>query len=60
MLETCVDVKWTGAVESLVKFMYALENTEKGKFDVKSLSFSSGKRKGFMSGSMTLICIFKR
>ena len=60
MLETSVDIKWTGAVESLVKFMYALENTDKGKFDVQSLSFSSGKRKGFMSGSMTLVCIFKR
>ncbi len=60
MQETSVDIKWTGAVESLVKFMYELENTDKGKFDVNSLSFSPGKRQGFMSGTMTLTCIFKR
>lgn len=60
MMETSVDIKWTAAVESLVKFMYELENTPKGKFDVSSLNFSTGKRKGFMSGNMTLTCIFKR
>ncbi len=60
MMETSVDIKWTAAVESLVKFMYELENTPKGKFDVLSLNFSAGKRKGFMSGNMTLTCIFKR
>lgn len=60
MQQTTVDIRWTGAVESLVKFMYDLENTDKGKFDVQSLSFSPGKKKGYMGGTMTLVCIFKR
>lgn len=60
MQQVTVDIRWTGAVESLVKFMYELENTPKGKFDVQSLGFSPGKKKGYMSGTMTLVCIFKR
>ncbi len=60
MQQTTVDIRWSGAFESLVKFLYALENSEKGKFDVQSLNFSPGKRKGYLSGSMTLVCIFKR
>lgn len=61
MKKTTVDIKWVGAVESLVKFMYELENTDKGKFDVQSLNFSQRSRSpGFMSGNMTIVCIFKR
>ena len=60
MQQTTVDIKWTAALESLVKFMHELENTDDGKFDIQSLSFSPGKRKGFLSGTLTLTCIFKR
>lgn len=60
MQQTTVDIRWNGAFESLVKFLYALENSDKGKFDVQSINFAPGKRKGYLSGSMTLVCIFKR
>ena len=60
MDEVNLDVKWTGALESLVKFIYELENSDAGKFDVSSLNFSPGKRQGYLGGSMTLKCIFKR
>ena len=60
MKQTTVDMSWSGAFESLVKFMYELENTDRGKFDIQSLNFSQGKAKGYLSGSMTLNCIFKR
>ena len=59
MKQTTVDIRWSGAFESLVKFLYELENTDKGKFDVQSLSFSPGKRKGYLGGNMTLVCVFK-
>ncbi len=55
-----LDVRWTGALESLVKFMYELENSESGKFDVSALNFSPGRRQGYLGGTMTLKCIFKR
>lgn len=60
MQQTTVDIRWNGAFESLVKFLYALENSDQGKFDVQSINFAPGKRKGYLSGSMTLVCIFKR
>lgn len=60
MQKISVDIKWTAAVESLVKFLYELQNTDQGKFDVQALNFSPSRRQGFMSGSMTLICIYKR
>lgn len=55
-----VDVKWDGALESLVKFMHALESSDEGKFDVFALSLNQTKKQGYLSGSMTLTCIFKR
>ena len=60
MTQITVDVHWTAAVESLVKFMYALENTDLGKFDVKYLHFTPSRKQGYMGGTMTLACIFKR
>lgn len=60
MKQTTVDMTWNGAFESLVKFMWEIENTDRGKFDIQSLSFSQGKAKGYLSGNMTLNCIFKR
>ncbi len=60
MQKISVDIKWTAAVESLVKFLHALENSSQGKFDVSALSFSPSRRQGFMSGNMTLVCIYKR
>ena len=56
-----VDIEWVGALETLVKFLYELETTDEGKFDVESMNFNPyAKRPGFLTGKMTLTCIYRR
>ncbi len=56
-----IELDWTGAFETLVGFLHELETTDKGKFDVSAINFSPvTKRPGFLSGKMTLTCIFRR
>ncbi len=61
MKRMTVDVEWIGALETLVKFLYELETTEEGKFDVTAINFNPyAKRPGFLSGKMTLACVYRR
>jgi hypothetical protein len=67
VMELEVDVKnWEGALESLVKFMYELENPDetderiKGMFDIKTLNFRPSPKKGYLKGSFTLTCAYMR
>lgn len=61
MKRMTVDIEWTGALESLVKFLYELETTDEGKFDVEAINFNPyTKRPGFLTGKMTLTCIYRR
>lgn len=67
VLELEVDVKnWEGALESLVKFMYELENPDeqdekiRGMFDIKSLNFRGSPKKGYLKGAFTLTCAYMR
>lgn len=57
-----IEFEWTGAFETLVGFLYELETTDKGKFDVSAININpmSKKQPGFLSGKMTLTCIFRR
>ena len=56
-----IELDWTGAFETLVGFLHELETTDKGKFDVSAINFSPmSKRPGYLSGKMTLTCIFRR
>lgn len=67
VMEIEVDVKnWEGALESLVKFLYEVENPDvaddriKGMFDIKTLNFRPSPKKGYLKGSFTLTCAYMR
>lgn len=61
VLELTIDVKnWEGALESLVKFLYELDTTSEGMFDVRSISFRPSNKKGFLKGSFALTCAYMR
>ena len=61
VLELPLEVKnWEGALESLVKFMHELENTDEGMFDIRSLNFKPSSKKGYLKGSFTLTCAYMR
>lgn len=67
VMELEVEVRnWEGALEPLVKFMYELENPEEkddqinGMFDIKTLNFRPGPKKGYLKGSFTLTCAYMR
>lgn len=55
-----IDCQWEGALESLVKFMHELENTDQGMFDFSSLNFKPSSRKGYLKGSFTVTCAYMR
>jgi len=52
---------WEGALESLVKFLHEIENTEQGMFDVKTLNLKpNAAKKGYLKGSFTVSCAYMR
>lgn len=62
VLELPIDVKnLEASLESLVKFMHALENTTEGMFDIRELSIQPNKsKKGYLKGSMAITCAYMR
>ena len=61
VLELPIEVKnWEGALESLVKFMHELENTDEGMFDIRAINFKPSSKKGYLKGSFTLTCAYMR
>ena len=61
VLELPIEVKsWEGCLESLVKFMHELENTNDGMFDITQLNFKPSSKKGYLRGSFTLNCAYMR
>ena len=61
VLELPIEVKtWEGCLESLVKFMHELENTNDGMFDIAQLNFKPSSKKGYLRGSFTLNCAYMR
>ncbi len=55
-----IDMTWEASLEALVKFLYALENSDEGLFDVASLSARPGQKKGYLKGSFTINCAYMR
>lgn len=52
---------WEGSLESLVKFIYALEHDEESMFDISALTVrASQAHKGYLKGSFTLTCAYMR
>lgn len=62
VLELPIEVSnWEGCLESLVKLMHELENTEEGMFDITNLNFKpNASKKGYLRGSFTLNCAYMR
>ncbi len=56
-----IDIEWTASLQSLVKFLHALETAEHAMFDVRSIGISnSGKNTGYLKGKMTICCAYLR
>ena len=55
-----IDASWEGSLEALVKFLYALENSDEGLFDVAELRFRPSAKKGYLKGDFTLNCAYMR
>ena len=56
-----IDLEWTASLQSLVKFLYALETADHAMIDVRSLGISnSGKNTGYLKGKMTICCAYLR
>ena len=60
VLELEITCNWEGSLESLVRFMHELENTDKGMFDFHSLAFKPSSKKGYLKGSFVLTCAYMR
>ena len=61
VLERTITVKnFEGSLESLVKFMYELENSDKGMFDMKSLNLKPSSKRGYLKGSFTITCAYMK
>ena len=53
---------YEGSLESLVKFMYELENSDKGMFDMKKLSLKpqSNNKQGYLKWDITITCAYMK
>lgn len=61
VLELPIVVKsFEGSLEALVKFMYALESSTEGMFDVSDMSLKPSSKKGYLKGSISLTCAYMR
>ena len=61
VLELPIEVKsWEGCLESLVRMMHELENTNDGMFDITQINFKPSSKKGYLRGSFTLHCAYMR
>ena len=59
VIELPLQVKsWEASLESLVRFIHELENTDSGMFDVKTIQFKPSNKKGFLKGSLGITCAY--
>ena len=61
VLELPIEIKsFESSLEALVKFMYALENSTEGMYDIKAMNVKPGNKPGYLKGSMSLNCAYMR
>lgn len=61
VLELEVECNWEGSLESLVKFMHELENSDEGMFDFRSLTARPNtSKKGYLKGTFAVTCAYMR
>ena len=55
-----IDASWDASLEALVKFMYSIENSDEGLFDIARLNFKPSQKKGYLRGTFTINCAYMR
>ena len=60
VLEVSVETNFEASLEALVKFLYELENSQTGMFDIRNLSMRPSNKKGYLKGSMSITCAYMR
>lgn len=61
VLELPLEVKsFEASLEALVKFMYQLESSNEGMFDISEMSIKPSSKKGYLKGSLSLTCAYMR
>lgn len=57
--ELALDIQFRSSLRRLVEFLYALDTSDEGLFDVRQLEIST-KRPGELTGKFTLTCAYKK
>lgn len=57
--ELSLDIQYRSSLRRLVEFLYALDNSEVGLFDVRKLEISQ-RKPGELTGNLTLTCAYKK
>lgn len=61
VLELPIEVRnFEGSLEALVRFMYDLESSKEGMFDVGEMSIKPSNKKGYLKGAFSLTCAYMR
>ena len=55
-----IEASWEASLEALVKFMYALENSDEGLFDFTKLVFKPNQKTGYLKGTLVVTCAYRR
>lgn len=55
-----IEASWDASLQALVKFMYSLENSDEGLFDFSRLVFKPSAKKGYLRGTFTVNCAYRR
>ena len=55
-----ITASWDASLQALVKFMYSLENSDEGLFDFAKLVFKPSAKKGYLKGTFTVNCAYRR
>ena len=55
-----IEASWDASLQALVKFMYSLENSDEGLFDFSKLVFKPSAKKGYLRGTFTINCAYRR
>ncbi len=56
-----IEASWEASLEALVKFLYALENSDEGLFDFTKLVISKfDSRTGYLKGNLVVTCAYRR
>lgn len=57
--ELSLDIEYRSSLRRLVEFLYALNTSEEGLFDVRQLEVST-RKPGELNGKLTLTCAYKK